>query len=239
MDWGKAKTILIFTFLLLNLLLGYQLYLKYSESDYQLWGKESEKEIHELLKEHKITIKSCIPTDKPTMHFIRANLISFDGELMYSAADYDKITEKEITSILADSGQNIDEFVYNEQESIEGSHYVFFQMESGFFIFGGHLTVDLVNNKVLTYKQDYLEVVGEGSGRKIISAMTAIKSAIDLRLIPDGSEIISLALGYYGEGVQSILYEIPPVWRLVYKADDIINVLHINAITGENVLKLG
>ncbi len=239
MDWGKTKTILIIAFLMLNVLLGYQLYLKYDESDYQLWDKGSEKEISELLEEYGITISGVIPSDKQTMNFIRANVLTFEGELLYSSINYDNITENNISSILTDSVKNINEFTYSEQESIEGTQIVFSQLKSGFPLFGGRLTVDLTGNDLLRYKQVYLEVVGEGAGRQIISATKALKSAIDLQLIPNNSEIESLTLGYYGEGVQSILDEIPPVWRVVYKSEDIINVLHINAITGENVLKLG
>lgn len=239
MDWGKAKIILIVTFLFLNALLGYQLYLKYDESDYQFFGDDSEKEINELLEKYKITIECVIPKDKPIMSFIRANVITLEGELSFSDTNYDSITEKEIRSLVMNSVKNINEYIYNEQESIGKSQYVFYQTKSSFPIFGGRLIVDLLNSGDLSFHQDYFEIVGEGTGRQIISATTAIRSAIDLRLIPNNSEIKSLGLGYYGEGSQSILHEIPPVWRIVYKVDDIINVLHINAITGENVLKLG
>jgi regulatory protein YycI of two-component signal transduction system YycFG len=238
MDWGKTKSILIITFLLLNILLGYQLFLKYDESDYKFWGQMSEKEIQELLTEHRIIMTANIPKDKPSMNFIRANVISSTGVLPFKAADYENITEDIIRLALADKVGNIDEFVLDKAASSPGDQY-FHQEKSGFPIFGGQLIVELTNNKELSYQQDYFEVVGEGAELKIISAMNALKDAIDLRLIPDNSEIESLTLGYYGEGIRSLLYEIPPVWRVVYKADNIINVLHINAFTGENVLKLG
>lgn len=239
MDWGKTKSILIITFLLLNALLGCQLYAKYLDSDHVTWGKESTKEILEILDEREIAIKTDITVDQPTMKFIRARVQEHEGELTYRPSEYPELNENALAMLLPGVIKNFYEYSYDHQESIEKGQYVYYQEKDNYPLFGGQLLVSSPNRGLLYYEQAYFEIVGEGAKRKIISAATALKSAIDLRLIPNNSEIDTLTLGYYGEGVQSILQEIPPVWRVVYKHEDIINVLHINAFTGENMLKLG
>ncbi|GEM_PF-5924040 len=239
MDWGKTKSILIITFLLLNALLGYQLYLKYLESDHVIWGKESTKEIQEILAEREIIINDEISVDQPMMEFIRTKIQNYEGELTYDSVKYAELDEMALIEILGSIIKNFNEYGYDEHESSANNQHIFYQMKDSYPLYGGQLLVETIGRNQLHFEQAYFEIVGEGAKRKIISSATALKSAIDLRLIPNNSEIDTLTLGYYGEGVQSILQEIPPVWRVVYKYDDIINVLHINAFTGENMLKLG
>jgi regulatory protein YycI of two-component signal transduction system YycFG len=73
MDWSKAKTYFIVTFLLLDLLLGYQYYNAQREAaEYVQSFTAQLSELRDVLSERKLTLQTDVPKETPTMHFVQA-----------------------------------------------------------------------------------------------------------------------------------------------------------------------
>lgn len=76
MDWSRAKTILIGAFLLLNVFLGYQLWLnEQSEVDFARRAQGGIDLLEEMLVQNRITINGDIPLETPVMNNLEVSLI--------------------------------------------------------------------------------------------------------------------------------------------------------------------
>jgi regulatory protein YycI of two-component signal transduction system YycFG len=72
-DWSKAKTYLILTFFLLDLLLGYQYYeAQQQEAGYVQSYATQLQELRELLAERGIALQAEVPKETPEMRFLQA-----------------------------------------------------------------------------------------------------------------------------------------------------------------------
>lgn len=72
MDWSKAKTYLIVTFLILDLLLGWQFISAQQEAaGYVQPFTEQVQELRDLLNEHQIRLQAQVPKETPVMSFLR------------------------------------------------------------------------------------------------------------------------------------------------------------------------
>ncbi|MBL0385100.1 two-component system regulatory protein YycI [Tumebacillus sp. ITR2] len=74
MDWSKAKTYFIVTFLFLDLLLGYQFYNAQKEAAEYVQSFTSQlQELKDVLTERKLVLQTDVPKETPVMHFLQAN----------------------------------------------------------------------------------------------------------------------------------------------------------------------
>jgi regulatory protein YycI of two-component signal transduction system YycFG len=87
MDWSKAKTYLILTFLFLDLLLCYQWWtMQHQASVYVDSFTDEVTEVKELLASRHIQIKTEIPKETPALTFLRAHYIRLDTAQIAQAA---------------------------------------------------------------------------------------------------------------------------------------------------------
>lgn len=74
MDWSKAKSYLILTFLLLDILLGYQYYTAREQAQEYVQSFSSQlQELKDLLREHHMVLQTDVPKDTPTMSFLQVS----------------------------------------------------------------------------------------------------------------------------------------------------------------------
>lgn len=218
MDWSKAKTIFIFTFLCLNLFLGYQLNEKQTASDLNL---RAEATLQERLLEENINLSIDVKDEQLVGTYISG---SFDKFLQ----DID--LRKKANIQRAEFGNNkvhiwldqpmpfqgdkqlaekfVQEQVINGTEyrfahfDIETKQIAFFQTFEGKRIdnYEGkqyHLVLEVDrDDNIIGYHQSYLTVVPEGREQEMISALKAIEILLDEPLIPPDSEITRLELSY-------------------------------------------
>lgn len=72
MDWSKAKTYLILTFLLLDLVLGYQYYISQQEALGYVQSFDTQlEELKEVLRERKMMLVTDVPKETPVLNFIQ------------------------------------------------------------------------------------------------------------------------------------------------------------------------
>jgi regulatory protein YycI of two-component signal transduction system YycFG len=86
MDWSKAKTYLILTFLLLDMLLCYQWWtIQHQASVYVDSFANEVADVKGLLAEEHIQLKTDIPKETPALTFLRAHTIDLDANEIATA----------------------------------------------------------------------------------------------------------------------------------------------------------
>ena len=74
MDWSKAKSYLILTFLLLDILLGYQYYTAREQAQEYVQSFSSQlQELKDLLRERHMVLQTDVPKDTPMMSFLQVS----------------------------------------------------------------------------------------------------------------------------------------------------------------------
>lgn len=258
MDWSRAKTIFIFTFLLLNIFLGIQLNEIRVANNLNLLAEAT---LQERLSEENITITVELQEDPligtyisgfadfPLKETIKTELKSH--KVVESEDDFLVVSIEEPLSLdLANSTVEAASANFLEEHIINGSEYLFSHYdrelnqiyfyqtfdgkkveyyESGRFPL--MLQLDDQNNIVL-YEQSYLmiqPILPQGKEQEILTSIRAIEKLFNKQLIPADSEIHKVELSYYS--FFKPLGEIQvfaPMWNI--GVND--NIYYVNAIDG-------
>lgn len=238
MDWGRAKTILILSFLFLNIMLGYQLW----TTRWGQTGTESDtafiiEETSKLLASKNIQLKvEEVPKDAPklksfTVQFDEASRnaekVPLDSPLKWSSP-FSKNLARELTS--RSSVRYADQYAFDPVRSGNGV-YVFNQLVDKIPLFDVTLQLYEENGQITGYKQAYVEVQsgGEQQEQKVISAYTAIRSLAE-NYLPEGTVIVDVKLGYHGPNFDSETQYMLPFWRITPEEG---NPYYVQAYNGE------
>ncbi|MFN7252002.1 MAG: two-component system regulatory protein YycI [Anaerobacillus sp.] len=227
MDWSRAKSIFIITFLLLNLFLGYQLNEKRDASNISVLLEAT---LHERLSEMNIAIAVELIEEQ-----ITGTYISGSSDLSLETT----IDSENPTQQLVEAG---DEFVtvelkepfpliYNEHNSIsvQAQEFIRQQIVNGDEYRFSHFDEELkqiyfyqtyegkkVDNyesgrfplllqldkksQVISYEQNYLTIQPihpQGKEQEVITSIKAIEKLFNEQLIPPDSEINKVELSYF------------------------------------------
>ncbi|CAG7654061.1 two-component system regulatory protein YycI [Paenibacillus allorhizosphaerae] len=227
MDWGRAKTILILSFLLLNAVLGFQLWSSRSDLlDLEANPSGAAEEIQRLLKSKNIQVPADIPKDVPKLKEIVAK---FDDKLtpgkpmlLQTPFKFDPLINKgAIRDVLSKTGiAKIEAYQWDPMESMNGN-YVFHQMYGNLPMFEVQIELYEKSGMISTYRQGYVEVQSEGDQKeqKVISAYIALRSLIE-NFLPSGSIITGVQLGYHGQVYNSQTLNMWPSWRVTLANGD-------------------
>ncbi|GIP40604.1 hypothetical protein J31TS4_38840 [Paenibacillus sp. J31TS4] len=223
MDWGKAKSILILSFLFLNLLLGYQLWTTYyeqthAETDTTLIVEETNK----LLSEKRIQLQADVPKDMPKL---RSFTVRFLGEQQEDVVPLSppvklaNVLSRNFAKELAAKTpvKNASDYALDNVRTQDGV-YVFNQVIDKVPMFDVNLILYEKKGEFVGYKQAYVEVQSGGEQKeqkeqKVISAYTAIRSLAETYL-EEGSVIKDVRLGYHGQSFDSETRYMLPFWRI-------------------------
>ncbi len=248
MDWSKAKTILIWAFLLLDLFLGFQVYTTRSQQWMNTDGQKSESwDLDLYLKQQNITLLTEIPQETPEMKYLNVEYLGFAG-LFNQPMPGQRITLektaissvfqqpvpihdiKNLDDVLRELGErvmNADNYHSDAYLSTKDK-LTYWQMHGKYPLFVAPLELFLENNTVKKYRQTYLHIRNQGSGRQVISAYTALRSLVENEIIKPGEKIESASLGYYGYYYDAEIQVLAPVWRFIHDG----KTHYINGLTG-------
>lgn len=241
MDWGRAKSVLIMSFLMLNIVLAYQLWMDRSERmnvnvDLTVLTSETLR----VMQEKGIRLTGSIPSETPSL-----------GELTYrylmKPGSGDKIRlESPIDSriVYAESELEIQEQLGGIVPDIELYRFDAVQNRDGVFIFyrknvdklpmfDVKLELYYSNQKITDYTQSRVETIDNGAGelQPVLPAAKAVANLIENRL-PEGSVIMDIRLGYHGQIFNTELQVASPSWRVLLEDG---GTYYVNAISGEVV----
>ncbi|HIW33364.1 MAG TPA: two-component system regulatory protein YycI [Candidatus Paenibacillus intestinavium] len=235
MDWSRAKSALIFSFLMLNLLLGYQLW---SEVRTEVNANANTAELPadklQLMQQKKITLSTNLPSETPRMGDLTYLLQSDSMENRKAAPINPPVDSsvvfisKQLTKSLGDLIPDLSEYAYDVHSSRDGV-FVLQRMVNGRPMFQTKLELYNSNLKITAFLQDRVEITGTGEEQQVLSASKIVSSLIESYL-ENGVVIVDIQLGYYGQIFDSEVQVATPAWRVML---DDSKVYYVDAISGE------
>jgi len=238
MDWGRAKLILILSFFMLNVVLGYQLWTTRSDLlEFDANTASAAEEIQRLLKSKNIQVSAEMPKEIPRL---KEFVVQFD-EKMKSDKRIPLGTPFKYSPLLSRGSPkdtaakavipNLDAYQYDPVLSVNGV-YVFHQLYNSVPMFEVKLELNEENGLITSYSQGYVEVQSESDQKeqKVISPYTVLRSLIET-YFPSGSVVTSIKLGYHGQVFNSQTMFMVPYWRVVLGNGDG-DIYYVNALNG-------
>ncbi|ASA24962.1 two-component system regulatory protein YycI [Paenibacillus donghaensis] len=223
MDWGRAKNVLIFAFLGLNLLLCYQLWMDLREQvSANLDFTSLSKETQAVMEQKGIRILSPIPAATPKLPAITYSYSSegqneplvklenpIDSKLIYSSfSELSKALEGQIPDIAS--------YRFDSQESDVGTFVLHPLVQEKWSLFRVRLELITSEQKIVAYRWPKIELgasSGEGE-QKVLPASQALSSLIE-KYFPLDAVVKEIELGYYGELFNSESQVASPMWRFI------------------------
>lgn len=235
MEWRRAKTILIFTFLVLNILIGYQLWINTDVARGWIDRSELRDEMLDKLQNKNITLEAELPSDTPklqeiTVHFSSAG-ISSEPKRLNEPIPIQNIGKKRVMNRVTAQIPEFKQFVLdpvltNDQE------VVYFQLYKGWPMFEVNLQFLRENDVLSSYTMRYAIVEeSEQTGdeeQSVLSAFKAVGVLADYVLSHD-SVIVDVRLGYHGQVYSSSTQVLAPKWRIATESGEI---YYVHAISG-------
>jgi regulatory protein YycI of two-component signal transduction system YycFG len=235
MDWGRAKTILILSFLFLNMILGYQLWNGKSKST-ELTSDTSVlmEELNQVMRSKNIRIAHDVPKEVPKLKEIT---VKFD-ENIKTAEKIPLKNSTTMTSILAKGAgkdnlgrleiPNVEMYQFDAITS-KGGVFVLNQMYDMHPMFEVKMDLYETDGKITSYRQAYVQVEsgGDQKEQKVIPAQLAVRSLVE-NYLQDGSVITDIRLGYHGQLYNSQTQYMVPSWRVAVGNGDIYYVQAFN-----------
>ncbi|WP_168123307.1 two-component system regulatory protein YycI [Paenibacillus sp. HB172176] len=235
MDWGRAKSVLIMSFLMLNVLLGYQLWLDIRE---QLHANPNSAELPpdkiSLMQQKRISLAANLPLDTPKLADL-TYLLHAGTQESIEPVKLDKsvnsaliFTKKELDKALGDQVPELADYDWDLHSSQDGV-FVLHRMVDGLPIFNVKLELYNSNLKITSYKQDRVEQIERGEAKQVLPAAKVVASLIETYLA-EGSVITDIQLGYHGQIFDSEKQVSAPSWRVILEDG---TVYYVHAISGD------
>lgn len=222
MDWGRAKMVLILSFLFLNLLLGYQMWVTrwnpgLLNSDMTAFKEETK----QLLTSKNIKVLITIPKAVPKLRQISVKFADNNGDPklvpLQAPVAYLNFSSKNSLRDFAFKADipNASQYQLDLSES-KADVFIFNQIFEDVPMFDVTLQLFAKKAVITGYKQAFVEVQSgvEQKEQKVISAYTAVRSLAE-NYLPAGSVITSIQLGYHGQRFDSETQPMLPFWRIV------------------------
>ncbi|WP_199616951.1 two-component system regulatory protein YycI [Paenibacillus alkalitolerans] len=247
MDWSRAKSVLIVSFFLLNILLGFQLWAGKMGIDTFSEAGERREEMNRLLASKQIAIEAEVPEATPKLNEITVRLkdgvpspqkqpldYPFELRLLSSAADIRGLLVKEVPEI---GEYEPDPHAANGAKAV----YIMNQLHNGLPMFEVRVELYAEKDTVKSYRKLYAEVqnagTGSGEGQQVLSAYIVLSSLAE-NYLPVGAKIRDVRLGYHGPIFESETQVLAPYWRVALAGGD---VYYVHAINGavEGPISLG
>lgn len=229
MNWSRAKSILIVSFLLLNMILGFQLWStnRSNQTDIASDATSIMEDLNRALRNKNIRVTDELPTELPKLKVIT---VKYDDSIkpgeekklktpLYMSTLLGKGASKE-----AQSMSEIPNFAMYQLDSAisRDGIYVFSQLYGKIPLFDVMVELNEMNGEITSYRQAYVEVESEveQTEQKMISAQLAVRSLVD-NYLSDGSIITEVRLGYHGQPYNSQTQPMYPHWRVTIDNGDI------------------
>jgi len=233
-DWSRAKTVLIISFLMLNILLGYQLWVDISE---QLNANVNSAELPadkvQLMGQKRISLAANLPAGTPKLsdltYLLRSDKRSSPKKLekpVDSALIFDKAA---LVKALGGQIPDIENYEYDLHSDRDGV-FVMHRMVDGRPMFNVKLELQYTSNrKITSFQQDRVEEISHGEEKQVIGSAKVVVSLIETYL-DEGSVIADIQLGYHGQIFDSEKQVSAPTWRVMLGDG---KVYYVHAISGE------
>ncbi|MCD9024820.1 two-component system regulatory protein YycI [Cohnella silvisoli] len=242
MDWRRAKSVLILSFLALNVILGSQLWLEWRERlNTAVDWTSLPPETLQVMREKNIQVdpNAKIPTETPDMRELTYTFKQRAGEGIDERTPITPPPETRIVyfedEFAKALGGTIPDLGSYKLDQPGSSDYTFIlnRMEGGLPMFDIHLELFYSEQKIRAYSQDIIEIKPSGGAKEqqVLTAAKALAKVIE-RNLPAGSVIKEIRLGYHGEIFDDVQTQVSsPTWRVLLENGE--EVYYVNAISAE------
>ncbi|WP_025692498.1 two-component system regulatory protein YycI [Paenibacillus zanthoxyli] len=221
MDWGRAKNVLIYSFLLLNLLLCYQLWVDLREQvSANLDFTSLSGSTQQIMEQKNIRILCPIPAATPGLPDITYRYSAGDGNGTVQLTR--PVDSKLIFSFTELSGElesqipDIGNYRFDPLESEVGKFVLHPLVDGKWPLFSVRLELVYNNQRIVAYRKPQIDIGegGKGEAQKVLPASKALGSLIE-KFFPQGAAVKEIELGYYGELFNSESQVAAPMWRFL------------------------
>lgn len=241
MDWRRAKRVLILAFLMLNLVLGYQLWSNIREGlSTSAKADDLSPETLRIMEEKgiKLVENIYIPAETPELQDLtyRVRTKLSDGEkhvLKEPVESRIVFNEKQLIEGLGDIIPDIDQYVFDGTTS-DDKKLILYRMEQMRPMFDVKLELYYEDQRIIAYRQDVIELVSTEKAveNPVLPATIAMAPLIE-KFLASGAVIKEIKLGYHGQTfAKSDIQVSAPSWRVMLEDG---NVYYIHAVSGEVV----
>ncbi|MBC8080572.1 MAG: two-component system regulatory protein YycI [Gorillibacterium sp.] len=239
MDWGRAKLVLIISFLLLNILLGYQLFNNRLDQISAADAAVIKEETFKRLESRDIRLSAQkVPKDTPKLKPINytKKINHEDIQTIAEPVHASSLLRNKPSMKSLEKAGVINASAYRADPALsrKGELRVLHQIHEKLPMFDVELQLIEKDDKITGYKQVYVEVQSgvdtsneATPPQEVISAYTALSSLVESSL-PSHSVITDIRLGYYGQTFNSESLYMLPNWRIVLNSGDIYYVQAFN-----------
>ena len=235
MDWGRAKNVLIVSFLLLNILLGYQLWLDIREQlNINVNTAELPQDKVQLMQQKRISLEANLPLETPELGDL-TYLLHSDSRKNAEPVTLDKpvdstiiYSKAQLVKTLVSRIPELDQYEFDLLNS-SVDKFVLHRVVEGRPMFDVKLTLYISNQKITSFLQDRVELLGSGEAKQVLPAAKVVASLIETYL-PDGAVISDIQLGYKGQIFDSEKQVSAPSWRVMLENGQL---FYVHAISGE------
>jgi regulatory protein YycI of two-component signal transduction system YycFG len=230
MEWGKVKTILILSFLCLNLLLGAQLW-ENRLKEFPLIPDEAAEQVEELLRAKGIVLRREIPKETPNVREISIQFQVQNGKRTELAEPVPiALSEERWRDRLKEYIPGLQEYAIDRTRSDERS-IVLNQTFGGIPMFQVDLVLYVSEDRITSFSQSYAKVQPFRDQKEVpaLSALRVLQVMAETKL-KEGSVIEEIRLGYHGQLFDSDTQVLAPKWRITMENGDI---YYVHAISGE------
>lgn len=239
MDWGRAKNVLIYAFLGLNLLLCYQLWIDLrDQASASLDFTSLSAETQAVMEQKGIRVLCPIPAATPqlpdiTYHYSGEEQQAapvqlkepIDSKLFYSSfSELSKLLEGQITDIA--------NYRFDSQESEVGKFVLHPLVDKKWALFRVRLELINIDQKIVAYRWPQIKIGTSDSSedvQKVLPASQALSSLIE-KYFPEDSVVKEIELGYYGELFNSESQVASPMWRFMLENG---NAYYVDAVSAD------
>lgn len=238
MDWGRAKNVMIYAFLVLNLLLCYQLWIDLrDQASANLDFTSLSQETQAVMEEKAIRVLCPIPAATPQLPNITYHYSGdeqndppvqlkepVDSKLIYSSFT-------ELSSALQGQITDIANYRFDSQESEVGKFVLHPLVDKKYSLFRVRLELINSDQKIVAYRWPKIEIEAgsEDKAQKVLPASQALSSLIE-KYLPANSVVKEIELGYYGELFNSESQVASPMWRFMLENG---NAYYVDAISAD------
>ena len=214
---------MIYAFLLLNLVLGYQLWNDLREqADSSLDITALENNTQRAMDEKGIRVLAKIPNEAPELPKIAYRFINGgqQGKLTDLPTPVDSkliFSPRDLTAALKDSLPGIENYGYDEVASSSDVFVLHPLVDGKWPLFKIELKLFNSNQKIISYQLQAIEITypEEEKPQRVLSASKALGNLVE-NFLPEGSVVTEVELGYYGELFDSDAHlPAAPAWRFV------------------------
>ena len=239
MDWRRAKSVLILAFLMLNVLLGYQLWMEWrSQVGTSVDWTSLPADTRQAMQEKGIGINARIPAETPSLRNLTyrlktAPLAGEEGERIPLAETPEArivFNPQELEDALGRVIPELGKYAYDDPGSREGV-FVLNRIVDGLPVFDLHLELFNSEQKIQAYRQDVAQIVGYDTiqPQQVLPASKAAALLIE-NYLPAGTVIKDIQLGYHGQIFPDADVQVSaPSWRVLLENGEVYYVHAINA----------